>query len=224
MIDIERIKLTATAWSKSTPEEKFRIRENSNILKSEVSQLDSLVSPAGYGIKNHSRFYAEMSRSIAINKGFISKDLDDSEMECLLEALELDLLLLSRDPEFLAWNRIYYHFHQALSDPVVKASDEVFGVACTWYEKLFMYSLRPDNPKTPDEEYRNVISNHSSANASKKNAEPRAWVLAEWKIRPDPGQSKASFARQYVPLVKKRFGVLVTEDTIKRDWLPKSAK
>ena len=69
-----------------------------------------------------------------------------------------------------------------------------------------------------------AISKQAAQNASQKNAKPRAWVLKEWENRSDLGQSKGSFARQYVPLVKKRFSVPVTEDTIKRDWLPKSGK
>ena len=67
-------------------------------------------------------------------------------------------------------------------------------------------------------------SQHKSAVAKSKNAEPRAWVLSEWTNRQDRGQSKASFARQYAPMVKKRFpkdSAAVTPETIARDWLPK---
>jgi len=64
-------------------------------------------------------------------------------------------------------------------------------------------------------------SMHASDVASKKNADPRAWVLKEWSGRTDHGQSKASFARQYASLVKAKFGLDVTPDTIARDWLPK---
>lgn len=58
--------------------------------------------------------------------------------------------------------------------------------------------------------------------ASKKNANPRAWVQSEWEKRTDKGQSKASFARQYAPLVKREHSLLVTTETIARDWLPKA--
>lgn len=79
--------------------------------------------------------------------------------------------------------------------------------------------------RTPDEQAaKQAISQRAADIARQKNAGPRAWVLKEWEDRPDLGQSKASFARQYVPLVKKHFDLLVTEDTIKRDWLPKSGK
>lgn len=69
-----------------------------------------------------------------------------------------------------------------------------------------------------------AVSKRAAQNASMKNAEPRAWVQKEWENRSDLGQSKSSFARQYVLLVKQRFSVLVTDETIKRDWLPKSGK
>ncbi len=67
-------------------------------------------------------------------------------------------------------------------------------------------------------------SQHKSNIAKSKNAQPRAWVLSEWNNRQDKGQSKASFARQYAPMVKKRFpkdSAAVTPETIARDWLPK---
>lgn len=70
-------------------------------------------------------------------------------------------------------------------------------------------------------------SKHKAAAAKAKNAKPRAWVLSEWQSRTDQGQSKASFARQYAPLVKKRFpkdSAAVTPETIARDWLPKVKK
>ena len=59
------------------------------------------------------------------------------------------------------------------------------------------------------------------ATAAKKNEEPRAWVRCEWRDRSDKGQSKAAFARQYAALVKRRFDLDVTPDTIVREWLPK---
>ncbi|MBK6558565.1 hypothetical protein [Candidatus Skiveiella danica] len=70
-------------------------------------------------------------------------------------------------------------------------------------------------------------SQHKSDIAKSKNAQPRAWVLSEWHNRTDKGQSKASFARQYAPIVKKRFpkdSAAVTPDTIAREWLPKAKK
>ncbi len=63
--------------------------------------------------------------------------------------------------------------------------------------------------------------------AQSKNAAARSWVLSEWENRTDKGQSKASFARQYAPMVKKKFPKIsspVTAETIARDWLPKGNK
>lgn len=59
--------------------------------------------------------------------------------------------------------------------------------------------------------------------ASAKNMDARAWVLAQWHARTDTGQKKASFARQHAALVKKQFDLDVTPDTIARDWLPKGS-
>lgn len=64
-------------------------------------------------------------------------------------------------------------------------------------------------------------SQHKAEIARKKNAVPREWVRAEWKKRTDMGQSKAAFARQHAALVKSKFGLKVTPETIARDWLLK---
>lgn len=65
------------------------------------------------------------------------------------------------------------------------------------------------------------MSHDKRMTAQKKHLKPKEWVLQHWEARTDLGQSKASFARQYAPLVKKLFSVTVTPETIARDWLPK---
>lgn len=61
-----------------------------------------------------------------------------------------------------------------------------------------------------------------ASNAAKsKNLEPRAWVLIEWARRTDKAQSKSAFARQYAALIKSKFNLMVTPNTIERSWLPK---
>ncbi|MBW6499738.1 MAG: hypothetical protein K0B09_15235 [Bacteroidales bacterium] len=67
-------------------------------------------------------------------------------------------------------------------------------------------------------------SAHKAAIAHSKNATPRAWVLEQWRNKSDQAQKKAEFARQYSPLVKKQFGLIVNPETIARDWLPKVKK
>jgi len=57
--------------------------------------------------------------------------------------------------------------------------------------------------------------------AQAKNEGARTWVAMQWILRTDKGQSKAAFARQHAALVKPRFDLDVTPDTIARDWLPK---
>ncbi|MEI7516830.1 MAG: hypothetical protein WCK81_15695, partial [Betaproteobacteria bacterium] len=64
-----------------------------------------------------------------------------------------------------------------------------------------------------------ALSNNTRKAAQSKNADPRAWVLSEWKNRKDKSQGKAAFARQYAPLVKRKFSVVVIPDTIARAWL-----
>jgi hypothetical protein len=67
-----------------------------------------------------------------------------------------------------------------------------------------------------------AISQKASQAAKSKNSVERAWVLIEWNNRKDKNQKRAAFAREFVQLVKKKFGVIVTTETISRDWLPKA--
>lgn len=64
-------------------------------------------------------------------------------------------------------------------------------------------------------------SQYKSDIAKGKNAGARIWVLEAWNKRQDKGQGKASFSRVCAPLVKKKFDLNITADTIARDWLPK---
>jgi len=69
-----------------------------------------------------------------------------------------------------------------------------------------------------------VTSEKASSAATKKNEAPRVWVLTKWENRTEKVQSKAAFSRQYAPLVKKQFDLIVNPETIARDWLPKTKK
>lgn len=60
--------------------------------------------------------------------------------------------------------------------------------------------------------------------ASLKNETVREWVLNAWEKRPDKGQTKAAFSRDYVHFVKQKFGQKFDAQTIARDWLPKAKK
>lgn len=78
--------------------------------------------------------------------------------------------------------------------------------------------------KSNEEAISAAISKRTSEYASSKNQKERDWVLSEWQNRPDQLQNKAEFARVYVHLVKKKFNLAVTDDTISRAWLPKTKK
>jgi hypothetical protein len=59
----------------------------------------------------------------------------------------------------------------------------------------------------------------ASGNASRRNQEERQLVQDAWRNRPDPGQGKAAFARQWSALLKKQTGAIVTARQIETRWL-----
>ncbi len=123
--------------------------------------------------------------------------------------------------ESWAWLELGIYLAEAQQDPKIKCNpvavtfiDAMLDLVQTASGELdFRSVLRPLE--------RQIKSEHARHVAMAKNSRPRDWVREQWRERPDKGQSKAAFARQYAPLVKRRFDVPVTPETIARDWLPK---
>ena len=117
------------------------------------------------------------------------------------------------------------HLKNAEADPVVAQSTEGAKLV------KFLVSYLGSSPllSTLDDLARPLIdivetqglSRRASEAAKSKNAEPKKWVISEWKSRSDRGQGKASFGRQYSSLVKRKFDLKVLPETIARDWLPR---
>ena len=127
-------------------------------------------------------------------------------------------------PETGAWKRIAQIASNAKSDPWVIGSQTAVSflgmIQAIADRAVGGYSA--EEVLAPLSDF--LKSEQAKRNAQSKNEAPRAWVLSEWLNRPDQGQKKAPFARQYSPLVKKQFGLIVNPDTIARDWLPKAKK
>lgn len=227
MISEEQIEGILAAWDKHTPEEKARIREQAARLRAESSKWGPFYGGNFRQYHRYARFPAGVFRANPYGRMNLPEgaNLEDGAWP----ALELAILEELQNPKALAWDRACKYLIEALEDPDVKVNPETVKVINSWLTDIDTFGYGHETSAIdvapPVSLIREVVRSWDAGEkASKKNAEPRAWVLTEWESRPDLGQSKASFARQYVPLVKQRFGVLVTEDTIKRDWLPKSAK
>ena len=226
MISEERMREIAADWEKRTPEEKASILQKANQLHDEAQSWGPYYSAI-------CSFSHRFSRDIAKNKKTDASwtswvPIDESSYDGPWTAIEIAILEELRSPSVLAWDRISKYLVEAMGDPVVKANPEAVEVLSTWLHKT---SFGGHGKTTADdlEPSRETIlewatSVRASEVASKKNADARAWVRLQWENRKNPNQSKAKFAREYVPLVAEEFGVEITEDTIKRDWLPKSAK
>lgn len=96
---------------------------------------------------------------------------------------------------------------KAKLDKAVAASQPALGFVSAMLELL---EITPVSATDADQVLqpiaRRTISAHKSDIARMKNAEARAWILAEWATRSDLEQTKAAFARVY----KLRFE--------RRDW------
>ena len=127
-------------------------------------------------------------------------------------------------PQTRAWMRIAELLDAAQVDPAISINPEAVEFLSTmnvlaspaWGHWKLSEVLQPLADYVKSENARIV--------ASQKNEAPRLWVFLKWASRIDQGQSKAAFARQYAPLVKKEFGLIVTSETIARDWLPRNRK
>lgn len=127
-------------------------------------------------------------------------------------------------PHTKAWIRVTELLGAAKHDPVVSVNPD----AIQFLSLVSQIAERAWGHWDLGQVFEPMVSALNSMNASEaakqKNKVPHEWVLSEWQNRPDKGQGKAAFARQYAPLVKKQFNLIVNPETIARDWLPKIKK
>lgn len=124
-------------------------------------------------------------------------------------------------PDFSAWIRIGEIISTALKDPIITKSNQSVNfltLILKLTEKSFFGQAGPAMAIGAIES--EILSNRGRVIAKQKNKKARDWVISEWESRQDTGQSKAAFSRQYVHLVKTKFGVIIIPDTISRNWLP----
>lgn len=162
-------------------------------------------------------------RVVSTGKKILSGELGINEARALLEAQKAFRVAVTAvySVETLAWNELFWKLKTAKDDPKIEFNQEVVRFIDSMIALIAPASGHWDFERVFAPLETRLKSEHASRAAKKKNAAPRSWVQREWGDRTDRGQSKASFARQYAPLVKKRFDLDVTQETIKRDWLPK---
>jgi hypothetical protein len=124
-------------------------------------------------------------------------------------------------PESRAWVRLFLVLREAKQHPEISTNPEVLKFVDCVVALVHQAGGHLDHKGVLKPLENRLRSDHARQVASQKNEEPRAWVRSAWRDRSDKGQSKAAFARQHAALVKRRFDVDVTPDTIGRDWLPK---
>lgn len=138
-------------------------------------------------------------------------------------------LLSLSDPRNKAWFRFLEILREAKNDPEIATNPVTVGVI----EILEVLVEEAHEHSTADDFWKlvkkAVRTEHARAIATKKNAGLRQWVLAEWSQRVDHGQSKESFARSILPLLKKQFPQnqalkTLKATTIAHDWLPATKK
>lgn len=128
-------------------------------------------------------------------------------------------------PDVKAGLELLRRLQDACDDETIKGSPKVLAIAKNMLSFLSDASIGADMEKVfsplTNKSAKDAISNDKRRIAASKNAKQRAWVLKAWDNRTDKQQGKAAFSRVYAPLVKSEFDLLVTADTIARDWLPK---
>ena len=200
-------------WLAMTPEERKAVRVKLDDWYEEVIP-DEFVIPGSWG------FTVVNTRNIA--RGMASRH----GAKYAVDTIELALFEGLFTPEMLGWVHTFKHLLNALADPDVQRNPIAVSLLETLVDEV-NYAVKGTKKseflvEERKQAVKDAISKRASNIAKVKNQEPRAWVLSEWQNRTDMGQSKASFARQYTPQVKTKYGLLVLPETISRDWLPKT--
>ncbi len=226
MISDERRIQILENWERLTQEEKDDIKRQAEQLRAEAANWGPFYHWQFCRLHEHS---GEVAFAMALHakNGFVDSPKSFKHVKDIgVPAFEVEILNELRSPEILALNRICSYLDRALCDPIVNQSFDAIELIESWFARISetAFGLRSSDEINPNPRKiaKSAISRHSAENAANKNSEPREWVREQWKKRTDLKQSKASFARQYVHLVKDKYKVKVTAETIARDWLPKS--
>ena len=138
---------------------------------------------------------------------------------CSVQARDIDPSPFNVHPKQQAWIQIEEMATLMASDTVIQQNGEAvkfLEVICKLASKasksshvesifasLFPYAIAGQNRKI----------------ANTKNAEEKQWVLEQWKAKTNKSLSKQAFAKQHAALVKSKFQLEVSADTIARYWL-----
>ena len=201
-------------WRAMTPEEKIDVQNSLIFMREALPTVAPMPGIWGFAL-TQTRTYA----------GKIAVDLVAIDALPIIELAFINSLLT---PVMLGWVHTCKHLMNALDDPRVQENAvavsllttiliEAQGAVQDTGKSWFLFDERTKAIKS-------AISERAKKHAEGKNRTPRAWLIVEWSRRTDKAQSKASFARQYAPLVKRKFDLIVTSETIARDWLPKTQK
>lgn len=215
MLSDEQLEAIGLNWDKISEKERSSIKQRVLNLRPKALKLQPFSHPELEIYRSQSEYYADdLARGL---------DLDRPDLKWPYELFFLEGVT---SPAAAAIDAAWRHVQTALADTDVQMHAGVMHVLETASDLIWRVTLDDDeNTLTADAVFsygRRAIKEKASKAAASKNIEPRGWVVTEWAKRSDKGQSKASFARQYATLVKKKFGVVVLPDTISRDWLPKS--
>jgi len=222
MLSLEEMKRVGEEWAAMSPAQK--------------EELQSKVLALRVKARKSEPFKVRILETWRLNSDEICEEswnwypVDDYFGEGVSWAVEAAYLERLFSPQVMAWEAAQRHVEAALSDPLVCASPVVRGMF-----EVIAVVIDDNSVYGPDVSnvWEGLISNlarkqartaQARLSAMSKNANPRNWVFREWGKRTDQGQSKAAFARQYSALVKAKFGIEVTPETIARDWLPKGIK
>ena len=185
--------------------------------------FDGFRSPDGTR-KERVELYKSRLRDIKqdVDSGNYSPDVigqsADESSSYLLQAIEE-----MEGPPGRAWDRVCEVLSRAIEDVVIGSNQS----ATEFLEIMLSVAKTVDGREEIDSVMGvfEPIFKSRAAYINSINSKPdpgiRRWVVDAWFSRIDKGQSKAAFARQYAALVKQRFDISVTPDTIARDWLPK---
>ena len=212
MIKDEKVEWLCRHWAALTSEQKEQIKNKAAKMRLAAMRSAPFVCPGFETFRVDSEIISEMT----------AESFRDGDG--VAPAIEIAMLEELQSPAVIAWEHAYRHLKIALQDDAIKANPVVIQML----ENALITAGDAVGHTGPNDIYHSIerasaqkeISKRAAEAAAAKNSKPRAWVLIEWVKRTDRGQSKAAFARQYAPLVKKQFGLIVAPDTIARDWLP----
>ena len=132
------------------------------------------------------------------------------------------------EEDYEAIDALCGHLREAIRNPIIEKNKAALSLAILVLDMVEACRVGDGDDVARELIVKPAISERNTISAAAKNANSKAWVLAEWDARKDKTASKKEFAKRYALLLRSHsdsdIRCKISAERIERYWLPKTSK